>query len=96
MLVPSSTLTCRGASGRLQATELYRLQNTQNVSNIDSESLTSFEVGLRGGNEHINYDLSAYVMRKDDFIFRDTTRTNVDNGETSHRGIEISFGALSH
>ena len=30
-------------------------------------------------------------MRKDNFIFRDTNRMNVDNGETDHRGIEITL-----
>lgn len=77
-----------------QATELYRLQNTQDVSAIDSESLASLEAGYRGGDSTFDYDISAYVMRKDNFIFRDTTRTNVDNGETSHRGVEISLGRL--
>lgn len=76
-----------------QATELYRLQNTQRVSNIDSESLASIEVGYRGGNERFSYDLSAYAMRKDNYIFRDTSRTNVDNGETSHRGLEMALSA---
>ncbi len=30
-------------------------------------------------------------MKKDNFIFRDTNRSNVDNGETSHRGIEVTL-----
>jgi len=75
-----------------QTTELYRLQNTQTVSRIDSEVLDSLELGLRGSPAGFNYDVSVYWMTKDNFIFRDTTRTNVDNGETSHRGIDASFG----
>lgn len=74
-----------------QTTELYRLQNGQNVSDIDSEKLDSLEVGLRGGDSMFNYDVSAYIMRKDNFIFRDTNRANVDNGETSHRGLEVAW-----
>ena len=74
-----------------QATELYRLQADQNVSAIDSEDLASLEVGLRGGNDSFAYDFSTYTMRKENFIFRDTNRMNVDNGETDHAGIEITL-----
>lgn len=76
-----------------QTTELYRLQNDQNVSNIDSEALDSLEVGVRGGEGSFTYDVSAYVMHKDNFIFRDTNRANVDNGETSHRGLEVALSS---
>ncbi len=74
-----------------QVTELYRLQDDQSVSNIDSESLASLETGLRGSHGALTFDLSVYTMKKDNFIFRDTNRRNVDNGETSHRGIEITL-----
>lgn len=74
-----------------QATELYRLQANQSVSNIDSEDLASLEVGVRGGDERFSFDISTFAMRKDNFIFRDTNRMNVDIGETDHRGIEITL-----
>jgi iron complex outermembrane receptor protein len=74
-----------------QATELYRLQAGQDVSEIDSEELKSIELGIRGNTGGFNYDLSVYDMRKDNFIFRDTSRATVDNGETSHKGIELSL-----
>ncbi len=73
-----------------QATELYRLQANQSVSEIHSESLDSFELGFRGNLGGFDYALSGYYMRKENFIFRDTSRANIDNGETSHRGIEIT------
>ena len=73
-----------------QATELYRLQGAQTVSNIDAEELDSIEVGFRGSNDRFAYDLSVYWMEKDNFIFRDSNRESVDNGETSHRGFEAS------
>ena len=74
-----------------QATELYRLQGSQMVSNIDSEKLNSIELGFRGQYAGVNYDVSMYDMEKDNFIFRDANRLTVDNGETSHRGIELSL-----
>jgi outer membrane receptor protein involved in Fe transport len=72
-----------------QATELYRLQNSQSVSAIDAEEIDSIEIGLRGGSEAISYDLSWYRLNKDNFIFLDTNRANVDNGQTTHTGIDI-------
>jgi len=74
-----------------QATELYRLQGGQSVNNIDSEELESLELGFRGSTSNLSYDLSVYTMRKDNFIFRDANRNTVDNGETSHQGIELSM-----
>lgn len=74
-----------------QATELYRLQAGQSISTIDSEELDSLEIGVRGGTDSITYDLSIYSMVKDNFIFRDTNRSNVDNGETSHKGLEVTL-----
>jgi|TARA_B100002003_G_scaffold251005_1_gene292585 outer membrane receptor protein involved in Fe transport len=74
-----------------QATELYRLQNDQSVSSIDSEELDSIELGFRGFMDRLNYDISFYSMKKDNFIFRDSSRINVDNGKTRHQGIEFSL-----
>ena len=50
-----------------QATELYRLQNTQVVSDIDSEELDSLEIGIRGNLDRLGYDLAIYRMNKDNF-----------------------------
>jgi len=74
-----------------QTTELYRLQNSQSVSNIDAEEIDSIEVGLRGGPASFSYDLALYHLNKDNFIFLDTNRANVDNGETAHSGLDLSF-----
>jgi len=74
-----------------QAAELYRLQNAQNVTDIDPVKLDSMEVGFRGSSSGLGYSISLYAMEKDNFIFRDTSRQNVDGGETSHRGIEIDL-----
>ena len=74
-----------------QTSELYRLQNDQSVSNIHSVKLDSLEVGVRGGTGVYSFDIAAYTMRKHNFIFQNTLRENVDNGTTSHRGLEISL-----
>jgi outer membrane receptor protein involved in Fe transport len=67
------------------------LQSGQSVNNIDYEELDSLEVGLRGSTNSLSYDLSLYTMKKDNFIFRDANRNTVDNGETSHRGLEVTL-----
>ncbi len=72
-----------------QATELYRLQNAQNVTNIEPVELNAIEIGIRGFADNIDYTISIYSMEKENFIFRDTSRMNIDGGETSHQGIEI-------
>lgn len=74
-----------------QTTELYRLQNAQLVSLIDSESMLSLEAGYRRFTAGGRLDVSVYTMQKDNVIFRDSNRVNVDNGETKHKGIEVSL-----
>lgn len=76
-----------------QATELYRLQAEQSVADIDPVEMDSIELGFRGTRNNFNYNITLFAMEKENFIFRDTSRQNVDNGETSHRGIELDLGA---
>lgn len=74
-----------------EATELYRLQNNQSVSQIDSESIRALEVGWRGELARFWLDAAAYSMVKDNVIFRDSDRNNVDNGKTRHQGLELTL-----
>ena len=74
-----------------QATELYRLQNGQQVADLDSETLDSLEIGVKGSLDRLRYELSAFVMRKSNFIFRDANGFNISDGKTRHAGIESQF-----
>jgi len=74
-----------------QVTELYRLQKDQVVGEIDSEEIKSIEGGIRGKNALFSYELLAYYMEKENTFFRDSTGTNVTNGETDHKGVELGF-----
>ncbi len=74
-----------------QATELYRLQRNQDVADLDSERLDSFETGLRYDSGPVAVELSGFVMRKDNFIFRDADGINVSDGRTRHHGIETAL-----
>jgi outer membrane receptor protein involved in Fe transport len=74
-----------------QATELFRLQADQAVAELDAENVDSFELGLRGQTQDFFYDFTLFSMQKNNFIFQDTDRQNISNGETSHRGIELAL-----
>jgi len=89
----STQIYARLASGfrAPQATELYRLQNQQDVADLDSERLDSFELGIRGRSEAFAWDVTGFAMRKDNFIFRDADGFNVSDGKTDHQGIEWSL-----
>jgi iron complex outermembrane receptor protein len=73
-----------------QAAELYRLQAGQEVADLDSETINSVDLGLRGDIRGLNYDLSVFTMRKDNVIFQDADRQNVSGARTSHQGLEFS------
>jgi iron complex outermembrane receptor protein len=70
--------------------ELFSLQAGQVSAALDTEKLASAQLGLRGYLDDLSYELSVYQMYKSNFIFQDTQRQNVSNGETEHRGLEFS------
>ena len=74
-----------------QATELYRLQSGQAVADIDSEALTSVEVGWRRAGGRFDADIAVYTERTDHLIFRDANGFNVSDGETESSGVEFTL-----
>lgn len=74
-----------------QTTDLYRLQKQQIVGEIDSEEINSLEIGIRGVNHDLRYEVVVYNMDKKNFFFRDSSGLNVTDGETSHQGIELGL-----
>jgi outer membrane cobalamin receptor len=74
-----------------QINEAYRLQKKQNVTDIDSETLTMLEVGSRYEWDSIMGSISVYKSKKKNSIFRDAENFIVDNGKTNHKGIELSL-----
>ena len=75
-----------------QTAELYRLQSGQAEADLDSEELSNIELGLRGAwREQLEYDLSVYLMHKDNVIFQDANRYNVSGAKTRHYGAELSL-----
>lgn len=74
-----------------QATELYRLQRDQIIADLESEQVNAVEIGLRGLQQSLRYELSAYLMQKDNVIFRDIDFFNVSDGKTKHSGVELAM-----
>ena len=74
-----------------QALELYRLQSGQEVSDLDSETVDSLEIGLRARHESWSSELTAYAMHKRDSVFVDAEGFNVSGARSRHLGLEWQF-----
>ncbi len=71
-----------------EITELYRLQRSQQVADLDSENLRSIEIGWRHLSERNLWHIAAFDQRKRELILRDANGFNVTDGRTTHRGLE--------
>jgi len=73
-----------------QATELYRLQGSQTVADLDSVKLDSYELAFQGVEDGWEYSITAYLMNKEDDIITDSSRAKLLGAETKHSGLEIA------
>jgi outer membrane receptor protein involved in Fe transport len=74
-----------------QTLELYRLQNGQEIADLDSEYVDSAELGIRHIGTKMMVDLVGYYMRKRDSAFRDAEGFNVSGARSRHRGVEADL-----
>ena len=90
-----------------QVTDLYRLRDSTrrnrpqsnevndglnpDVSDFDSESLDSLEIGYRAVYPGLSYEATAFMMQKENYHFRDAGDNYIANGETDHMGVELSL-----
>ncbi len=81
-----------------QVTDLYRLRDGDpadgidpDVSAIDSETLDSLELGYRAVYPHVSFEVTGYVMQKENYHFRDANDNYISDGETDHMGVELSL-----
>lgn len=70
--------------------EVYRLQGTQDVADLESEQMDSFEVGYRSDLDRISYTVAAFYMDKENVIFQNSNRINISGAKTKHRGVELN------
>ncbi|MFT5603268.1 MAG: iron complex outermembrane receptor protein [Paracoccaceae bacterium] len=74
-----------------QTSELYRLQEGQLTTNLDSEEVLNVELGLRGNWSKVSAAVTTYRLQKDNIILQDTNRQNFSNGKTLRRGLELEL-----
>lgn len=74
-----------------QATELYRLQEGQLRTDLDSEEAVNAELGLRGKWSNGKAALTAYYLKKNQIILQDANRQVFSGGKTERRGIELEL-----
>lgn len=75
-----------------QTTDLYRAQvGPSQTGRADSEQIDSIEVGLRKVGEGLQYEITAYHMKKRDYFFTDSSDQNVPDGKTQHNGLELGM-----
>ena len=71
-----------------QINELYRLQKEQEIADVRPEQLDSIEAGLRYQTGQWFAEASFYKMDKDQVIVKDSDSFIVNDGETTHHGVE--------
>jgi len=76
-----------------QVTDLYELQSKQVVGQVKAESINSAEIGSRGDWQGVHFDGAAYWMNKNHYFYRAADGTNVPDGRTEHRGLELEVTA---
>jgi outer membrane receptor protein involved in Fe transport len=73
-----------------QASELYRLQGSQTVADLEPVQLDSYELAFEGFGDGWEYSVTGYLMDKENDIVTDSSRANLFGSETRHRGIELA------
>ena len=74
-----------------QTSELFRLQDNQDQTELVPEESQSMEVGIRANLLDTYVDFSSFYLVKDNVILQDTQRQTINEGSTSHRGLELSL-----
>lgn len=71
--------------------ELYRLQNGQANSEVESEFGQTVELGYRYLAEKTKVATQLYLMEKENVIIQNSDREYVNGAKTRHQGFEISI-----
>jgi iron complex outermembrane recepter protein len=94
-IAPTHSLFANMATGfrAPQAAELYRLQQGQDLAELDSVKLHSLEWGWRGSVAGIDYQTALFYMNLENGIFQDSNRANVSGAKSQHKGLEYELKA---
>ncbi|GLX80610.1 TonB-dependent receptor [Thalassotalea eurytherma] len=77
-----------------QTTELYRLQREQQVSDLAPEEMVGIDASWSQTHDQMTYSIQAYWYEKSNVILRDNDYFYVSDGETEHKGLELSLSSL--
>ena len=72
-----------------QINELFRLQKSQTLADLDSEIIDSIELALDNKGNNFFNKLVFYYSKKKNYIFKDSDSSMVFGGKSRHKGIEI-------
>ena len=73
-----------------QTSELYRLQGSQTVADLDMVSAESSEVGIKWSGEPVTVALTYYQIDTDNVIVTDSSRAKIDGIKTESEGSELN------
>ena len=73
-----------------QATELYRLQRAQQSADLDEVKAVSLEAAIIYDSDDFDFNISAYRLKTDNVIIRDSNFFNIDGQSTLSQGVEFS------
>ena len=76
--------------------QLFAQESSESSIDLEPVEVESYELGVRAGNERARIEVSGYSMDLHNDIINYRAASNVsaltNNGETSHRGIEVTGG----
>tara|TARA_B100000963_G_scaffold308125_1_gene283481 strand:- start:24 stop:2039 length:2016 start_codon:yes stop_codon:yes gene_type:complete len=73
-----------------QINELFRLQKSQTLANLNSEKIDSIEFGILSEGENFNNKFVLFSSKKNNFIYKDDDASTISDGKSKHQGIEVS------
>ena len=73
-----------------QINELFRLQKSQTITDLNSEQIDSLEFGIQSVGENFINKFVLFYSKKNNYIYKDSDASTIANGKSSHQGIEIS------
>ena len=76
-----------------QINELFRLQKTQTLADLNSEKTDSLEFGLLSTGDKFINKFVLFSSKKKNYIFKDADASTIAGGKSKHQGIEISGSA---
>ena len=73
-----------------QINELFRLQKSQTLANLNSEKIDSVEFGILSEGKNFNNKFVLFSSKKNNYIYKDDDASTISDGKSKHQGIEVS------